>query len=75
LAHDTCRVANRQTIGRDILGYHAARTDNGMVADGNAGKNDHARADPHVVFDGNWRGRQHVITMFDAVLVVVEDNV
>ena len=74
LAHNTSRIANRQTVGRDILGHHATRADNGVVADGKAGKDDHARADPHVVFNCNWRRWRHRVTPFDAMLVVVEDK-
>jgi hypothetical protein len=41
---DPSRIAHRQAIGGDILGYHAACTDYAIAADGTTGKNDQARA-------------------------------
>jgi hypothetical protein len=73
-AHNPSRIANRQTISGDVLGHHTTRTDNGVVADEKAGKDDHARADPHVIFDDNRRRWWHRLTPFDTMLVVVEDK-
>src|SRR4029450_1616174 len=57
-AHDTSRITNRQTIGRDVFSHYTTRADNGVVSNENAGKDYHTRADPHVIFDDylcRWR--------------------
>jgi hypothetical protein len=74
LAHNASRIADCQTICGNILGYHATGTDSGVVADGNARKDDHHRPDPHMIPDGNWRRWRHHITMVDAMLVIVDDK-
>ena len=42
-----------------------------MVSNGNAGKDDNTRADPHVVFDRDLCRGWRRLTPFDAVLVPV----
>ena len=73
-AHNTSRNANRQTIGRDVFCHHTARTDNGVVSDADAGKDDRARADPHVIFNDNLCGRRRHLALFHTVLVPVQDK-
>ena len=73
-AHNTSRITNRQTIGRDVFSHHTTRADNGVVSDENAGKDYRARADPHVIFDNNWCGWRHHLTLFDTMLVSVQDK-
>ena len=48
-------VAHSEATGRDFLGDNATRTDNGVMADTNAGQDEHARADPNMVFDNTRR--------------------
>jgi hypothetical protein len=74
LAHDASWIANRQTIGWNISGYYATRADNGVVSNGDAGKDDHVRADPHVILNGNVCGRRRDLTLFHAMLVPVHDK-
>ena len=50
-AQHAAGVAHRHTVRGDILRHHAARTDDGVVADGNAGQDERARADPAVFAD------------------------
>ena len=33
------------------------------------------RADPHVIFDDNWCGWRRYLTLFDAMLVPIDDTV
>ena len=73
-AHNTSRITNRQTIGRDVFSHHTTRADNGVVSDAKAGKDYRARADPHVIFDDNWCGWWHHLTLFDTMLVSVQDK-
>jgi hypothetical protein len=73
-AHNTSRITNRQTISRDVFSHHTTRADNGVVSNEKAGKDYHARADPHVIFDDNWCGRRRHLTLFHAMLVPVHDK-
>jgi len=70
-AHNTGWITNRQTISRDVFSHHTTRANNGVVSDKNAGKDYHARADPHVILDDNWCGWWHHLTLFDTMLVIV----
>jgi hypothetical protein len=64
-------VARGNATGRDVVGDNAARTNNGVMADTNPGQDEHARADPNVVFDVNrCRCRNHVIPL-NVVLVII----
>jgi len=74
LTHDASRTANRQTIGWDISGYDATRADSGVASNANSGKDCCVRADPHVIFDDNWCGWRHYLTLFDAMLAPIDDK-
>ena len=73
-AHNMSRITNRQTISWDVFSHHTTRANNGAVSDAKAGKDYHVRADPDVIFDGNWcRWRRH-LTLFYTMLVPVYDK-
>jgi hypothetical protein len=74
LTHNASRTANRHTIGWDISGHDATRADSGVVSNANSGKDCRVRADPHVVFDDNWCGWRRYLTLFDAMLVPIDDK-
>jgi hypothetical protein len=74
LTHNASRIANRQTIGWDISGHDATRADSGVASNANSGKDYRVRADPHVIFDDNWCGRRRYLTLFDAMLVPIDDK-
>jgi hypothetical protein len=74
LPHNASRIANRQTIGWDISGHDATRADSGVASNANSGKDYRVRADPHVIFDDNWCGRRRYLTLFDAMLVPIDDK-
>jgi hypothetical protein len=74
LAHNTSGIANRQTIGWDISGHDATRADSGVASNANSGKDYRVRADPHVIFDDNWCGWRRYLTLFDAMLVPIDDK-
>ena len=48
LLYDPRRVANDRGTRRHVTRYHTARTNNRIVADGSAGENDSATADPDI---------------------------
>ena len=73
-AHNTSGIANRQTIGWDISGHDAARANNGVMSNENAGKDCHTRADPHVIIDNNLCRWRRQLTLFHAMLVPVYDE-
>jgi hypothetical protein len=73
-AHDTSRITNRQTIGRDVFSHYTTRADNGVVSNENAGKDYHTRADPHVIFDDYLCRWRHHLTLVHAMLVPVHDK-
>jgi hypothetical protein len=74
LTHHASRIANRQTIGRDISGNNATRADSGVASNANSGEDYRVRADPHVIFDDNWCGWRRYLTLFDAILVPIDDK-
>jgi hypothetical protein len=74
LTNNASRIANRQTIGWDISGHDATRADSGVASDANSRKDYRVRADPHVIFDDNWCGWRHYLTLFDAMLVPIDDK-
>jgi len=74
LTHNASRIANRQTIGWDISGHDATRADSGVASNANSGKDYRVRADPHVIFDDNWCGWRRYLTLFDAMLVPIDDK-
>jgi hypothetical protein len=74
LTHNASRIANRQTIGWDISGHDATRADSGVASNANSGKDYRVRADPHVIFDDNWFGWRRYLTLFDAMLVPIDDT-
>jgi hypothetical protein len=74
LTHNASRIANRQTIGWDISGHDATRADSGVASNANSGKDYRARADPHMIFDDNWCGWRRYLTLFDAMLVPIENK-
>jgi hypothetical protein len=74
LTHNTSRIANRQTIGWDVSGHDATRADSGVASNANSGKDYRVRADPHVIFDDNWCGWRRYLTLFDAMLVPIDDK-
>jgi hypothetical protein len=74
LAHNASRIADCQTICGNILGYYATGSDSGVVADGNAGKDDRHSSNPHILSDGNWRRWRRRITLVNAMPVIVEDK-
>ena len=48
---NSARISNSETVGRDILCYDAAGSDDGVVADGYTWYYDHAGAEPAVFAD------------------------
>ena len=73
-SNDACGVADSQRIGWDVLGDDAASTYCGVMAYVNTGQNEHARADPHVVFYDDGRRRWQRVMLPQVVLVIVEDE-
>ena len=74
MAYNAGRIANRKTISRDVFGHDATRADSGVASNANSGKDYRVRADPHVIFDDNWCGWRRNLTLFDAMLVPVDDK-
>ena len=73
-AHNAGWITDRQTISRDISGHDATRADSGVASNANSGKDYRVRADPHVIFDDNWCGWRRYLTLFDAMLVPIDDK-
>ena len=65
-------VYHGNAMGRDVLRDNAARTNSRVMADTNAGQDEHARADPNVVFDTNRCRRQNHVMPLNVVLVIDE---
>jgi hypothetical protein len=74
MAYNAGRIANRKTISRDVFGHDATRADSGVASNANSGKDYRVRADPHVIFDDNWCSWRRYLTLFDAMLVPIDDK-
>ena len=74
LTQNASWIADRQTIGWDISGHDTTRADSGVASDANSGKDYRVRADPYVIFDDNWCGWRRYLTLFDAMLVPIDDK-
>lgn len=73
LAQNASRIADRQTIGRDISGHNATCADSAVASNANAGKDDRVSTNPYVIFYQHRRGRRRHVTMSEAMLVPVND--
>jgi hypothetical protein len=74
LTYNASRIANCQTIGWDVPSHDAARTNSGVSSDVDAGEDYYVRADPHMIFDNNWCGWRCHLTLFDAMLVPINNQ-
>ncbi len=71
-AYNTRRIANRETISRNVFSHHTTGANNGMVSKRHTGKYDRARADPHVIFDYDLCGEREYLSALHAMLVTVQ---
>jgi len=57
----------------NISRHHAASAYGAVVSNGDARKNYRVRANPHVIFNDNRCGRWRNVSLFEAMLVPIDD--
>lgn len=70
---DASRVAGRQAVRWNVASHHAAGAYGAVVSNADARKYYRVGANPHVVFNDNWGGGRRRISLFDAMLVLIQD--